>query len=410
MRAIRRYVTGAHRIADEVNLAYALFVMAIESLAQSFDDHVADWADYDHAKRARIDAALSDATDETSEKVRQAVLQNEHVALARRFRKFTLAHLAPSYFRSESAQAQGAISRPDLEIALRQAYEIRSGYVHRLQEINHALIGLPSFPEMMELNGRPTLTFAGLSRLARHVIMQFVARGPKVEREEFNYRSALPNVVTMPLASQCWIDKPDAFTVENAHLFVTAFLGQMAGVLLTKGAQYSDLRPVLQKIELLLPGLAKPRQRLPLLTLYFLFHQIAPKELHRPQWPALLESYNADFEAPFIEAMIARLITQQPPPWTLEQYDTLHRAYFRERHTSKMTKIGRFFEAAFTLDLAEAYRTHGDLNRAVELITFAVECSPNHIGLRAFEGTVSAECIPSIDWLTVLAPPGSKSA
>ncbi|HLH72957.1 MAG TPA: hypothetical protein VKX96_06710, partial [Chloroflexota bacterium] len=32
IRAIRRYVTGAHRIADDVNLAYALFVMSIESL------------------------------------------------------------------------------------------------------------------------------------------------------------------------------------------------------------------------------------------------------------------------------------------------------------------------------------------------------------------------------------------
>jgi len=71
MRAIRRYVTGARRIADDVNLAYALFVMAIESLAQEFDGHAAEWSDYDQAKRIRIDAALSGATDDTSENVRQ---------------------------------------------------------------------------------------------------------------------------------------------------------------------------------------------------------------------------------------------------------------------------------------------------------------------------------------------------
>ena len=183
MRAIRRYVTGAHRIADDVNLAYALFVMGIESLAQEFDGHVADWLDYDHTKRARIDAALSDATVDTSEKVRRAILQNEYVALARRFRTFTLAHVAPSYFRSDAAQTQGAISRPDLETALRQVYEVRSGYVHRLQEINTALVGLPSFPDTLELDGRATLTFASLSLLARHVIIQFIDRSPKVERE-----------------------------------------------------------------------------------------------------------------------------------------------------------------------------------------------------------------------------------
>lgn len=409
MRAIRRYVTGAHRIADDVNLAYALFVMAIESLAQEFDGHVAEWSDYDHTKRARIDAALSDATDDTAENVRQAILQNEHVALARRFRSFTLAHVASSYFRREVAQAQGAISRPDLETALRQAYEIRSGYVHRLQDINSALVGLPSFPDALELEGRATFTFAGLSRLARHVIMQFVARGPKVERETFNYRSVLPNMVTLPLAPQYWIDKPDAFTVENARLFVSAFLGQIAGILLTKGAQYSDLRPVLEKIETILPGLAKLRQRLPLLTLYFLFHQIAPQGIHRPQWPALLENYKGDFEAPSIESLIAHLIGQQPTGWTLKQLDALHRAYFGKRHSSTVTKLGRFFEAAFTLYLAEAYRAH-DPQKARDLVAFAVECMPQHQGLEAFEAMVSEEPIPPINWHAILAPSAPPAA
>jgi hypothetical protein len=409
MRAIRRYVTGAHRIADDVNLAYALFVMAIESLAQEFDGHMAEWSDYDHAKRVRIEAALSGATDDTAAKVRQAILQNDHVALARRFRSFTLAHLAPAYFRSEAAQAQGAISRPDLGIALRQAYEIRSGYVHRLQEVNSALVGLPSFAEAMEVEGRVTLTFAGLSRLARHVIMQFVARGPKVEREEFNYRAAFPNIVRLPLAPQYWIGNPAAFTVESAQLFVTAFLGQIAGIFLAKGAQYSDLRPVLEKIETILPGLAKPAQRLPLLTLYFLFHQVAPEERHRPQWPGLVERYDGDFQVPSIESLIVHLIARQHPGWTLEQLDQLHREYFIKRHTWTMTKIGRFFEAAFTLYLAEAYRAH-DPQRARELVAFAVEYMPKHAGLQAFEETVSNEPISPIDWYTVLTPHGLPPA
>jgi hypothetical protein len=408
MRAIRRYVTGAHRIADDVNLAYALFVMGIESLAQEFDGHVNDWLDYDHTKRARIDAALSDATDDTSEKVRQAILQNEHVALARRFRSFTLAHVAPSYFRSDAAQAQGAISRPDLETALRQAYEIRSGYVHRLQEIDTALVGLPSFPDTIELEGRATLTFAGLSRLARHVIIQFIDRSPKVERETFNYQSAFPNIVRLPLAPQYWIDKPDAFTVENAHLFITAFLGQIADVILVKGA-ISDLRPVLEKIETILPGLAKPAQRLPLLTLYILFHQIAPKEFHQSQWPAILETYKGDFQAPSIESLIAHLIAQQLPGWTVKQLDALHQAYFAKRHSSRVTKIGRFFEAAITLYLAEGFRGL-DPQRTRGLVAFAVECMPKHTGLQAFEAMVFEEPIPPINWLAVLAPSASPTA
>jgi hypothetical protein len=165
MRAIRRYVTGAHRIAEDVNLAYALFVMSMESLAQEFDGHIAEWSDYDQRKRAKIDEALDDAPESTADKVRSAILHNEHVALARRFRDFTLAHVKPSFFREEAADAQGPLSRPDLAVALQQAYVIRSGYVHRLQEIPRALIGLPGFPETLELDGRTTLTFRGLSRV-----------------------------------------------------------------------------------------------------------------------------------------------------------------------------------------------------------------------------------------------------
>jgi hypothetical protein len=86
----------------------------------------------------------------------------------------------------------------------------------------------------------------------------------------------------------------------------------MAGVLL-RNSKCSDVRLVLEKIESILPGLAKPAQRLPLLTLYFLFHQVAPVELHRPQWPALVQRYDRDFQAPGIESLIVHLIARQRP-------------------------------------------------------------------------------------------------
>jgi hypothetical protein len=404
IRAIRRYVTGAHRIADDVNLAYALFVMSIESLAQEFDGHVTEWSDYDEAKRSRIDAALDDATSETAEKVRQAILRNEHVALARRFRTFTLAHVTPSYFRGEAAQVQGAISRPDLEVALRQAYEIRSGYVHRLQEINAALVGMPALVDAIELEGRHTFTFAGIARLARHVIMQFIEQGPKVARETFDYWSVLPHMLRLPVSPQYWIDKPDGLSVDNAHLFLSALLTQIAGVLLTGAGQYSDLRALLEKIEGMLPGLAKPRQRLPLLTLYYLFHQIAPKEFHRPLSQAFLRQYEDDFADPSIESLIARLIGQVPISWTLDALESLHQTYLERRSSRKATRIGRFFEAAIALYLADAHRSH-DQKRSRELVAFAVESMPNHAGLLAFEPTVLEESIPPINWISILCPP-----
>lgn len=74
IKAIRRYVTATHRIADETSLAYGLFVMSLEAFAQTADAPTARWTDYEEVKRKRIDNALNEAPDKLKERVRSAVL------------------------------------------------------------------------------------------------------------------------------------------------------------------------------------------------------------------------------------------------------------------------------------------------------------------------------------------------
>jgi hypothetical protein len=288
MRAIRRYVIGAHRISDDVNLAYALLVMSMESLAQKFDGFEPAWDDYDQQKRRRIDEALGDTPEATVDKVRAAVLANEHVAIARRFREFALAHVGPSFFREEAEKAAGAISRPDLSIALRQAYSIRSRYVHHLEDIPRLLVGIEGFHESMAVDGEPTLTFAGLARVARHVIEAFVARAPKTEKEEFDWMKDLPGKLTMQMAPQHWIGNPQRFDTTTAKQYLVAFIGQVVGRLLQPSATITDIRPVLEKVEALVPGLAKPAQRLPMLALHFIFNFLAPEDFRSAGYPGAL--------------------------------------------------------------------------------------------------------------------------
>jgi hypothetical protein len=88
MKAIRTYVTGLHRVADDLELAYTLLVASIESLAQDFDGHEGSWNDFDETKRKKIDQALADADVATADRVRAALVEIEHLALSRRFRDF----------------------------------------------------------------------------------------------------------------------------------------------------------------------------------------------------------------------------------------------------------------------------------------------------------------------------------
>ena len=405
MRAIRRYVIGAHRISDDVNLAYALLVMSMESLAQKFDGFEPAWDDYDQRKRRRIDEALAETTEATVDKVRTAVLTNEHVAIARRFREFALAHVGPSFFREEAEKAIGPISRPDLSIALRQAYSIRSRYVHHLEDIPRLLTGIDGFHETMMVDGQETLTFAGLARVARHVIKTFVSRAQKNIAEEFNWRKDLPGQLTMQMAPQYWIDKPQGFDATTAQQYLVAFIGQVVGHLLQPTAKITDIRPVLEKVESLVPGLAKPAQRLPMLAIHFIFNFFAPEDFRSAGYPTLIDTYKGDFETPSIISLAAHLVTGQIPNWALPEMESLHSLYFRERHHAGTLTLGRILEAAFTLTLAEQYRVAGNLSRAQEMIAFAVEACPQHLSLRNFEASFQANIGElAIDWQAILLP------
>lgn len=140
MRALRTYVNGMHRIADDLELAYTLLVASVESLAQDFDGHESDWYSLDERKRKAVDEALTGANEAISQRVREALLSVEHVALARRFREFAVANITPAYFRGAPSAAGGLLlGRSDLVEALATAYQSRSKYVHQLRRLPDAV-------------------------------------------------------------------------------------------------------------------------------------------------------------------------------------------------------------------------------------------------------------------------------
>lgn len=405
MRSIRYYVTGLHRIADNFSLAYTQLVMSLEALAQAFDGYVAEWSDYEYSKRVRIEAALEGATADIGTKVREAVLENEHVAAARRFRDFSLSHIEPSFFRDEAMQIANPINRSDLRIALRQAYAIRSQFVHTLQEIPRQLT-IHGMPETIHIDGQPALSIAGLARLARHVIMQFIARGPVVASESFDYRRALPNIVTLPLASQYWIANTGGFNFRHGPEKLSAQIEQITSTVLlqTPETHLTDIRPVLSLIEEMVPSLQDREQRLPLLTMYFLFHELTGPEFACAQWPKLFLKYKSDFDHPSIESFVAHILTGQGMEWSLEQFESLQRDYLDTRHHKGKTKIGRLLEAALFLHVAELSRRSENEERARELVALAVDMHPNHAGLRNFENSLSSDLLPEIKWEAILLP------
>jgi hypothetical protein len=406
MRAVRRYVTGLHRVGDDLPLAYTLLVASVESLAQKYDTAPPTWADYDERKRRAIDKAVDGAPPEVQERVRAAILVNEHVALSRRYKEFALAHLTPAFFRAEAVAVEGPVGLRDLTRVLASAYQFRSRYVHTLSELPRLVTMAPSHRDVsQDEDFQPMLSLQGLARVARHVIETFIARAPKVERETYNYWGDLPNTLRAQPAERYWIWKADRYSHRTAWEYLSGFLAELldtwTGV---PGARVTDLSAILVEIERRAPGLS-PVQRLPMVSLYWLYHTVAPPVHHRPKWGDLVDRYISDFAAPSIESLVVTVLTDQAEGWTLEEFTGARDAYLAQRHHQQGIRLPLVLDAAITLVLAEKHRTAGDEVQARRYLTDAVQNLPGHRKLLALELAAEAGPVPLIAWRAVLLPP-----
>lgn len=209
MRAIRTYVTGLHRVADDIELAYTLMVAAGESLAQDFDGHETTWQHVSEDKRVPVDLALEGASAEIAQKVRAAILSAEHTALARRFQEFVTSNISADYFSIGFDIGDHPIGRSEISEALSMAYKARSKFVHQLRSLPDSITMGDSFCETAIEGRSKMLTLQGLSRLMRHAIMTFVAQQPSLDKEAYDYHLESAGVVQVRFAPNYWVGRAE---------------------------------------------------------------------------------------------------------------------------------------------------------------------------------------------------------
>jgi hypothetical protein len=398
MKAIRTYVTALHRVSDDLELAYTLLVVAIESLAQTFGAFTGSWADFDDAKRNKIDAALGSCEPETAERVRAALVEIEHLALARRFREFALAHTDPGYYRE--AGRIGMLGPLDTRDALREAYNLRSRFVHALEGLPDMLSIERSFSESLRIDHRTLFTLEGLARLVRHIILEFVKRQPKVETEVYDYRLERHGIVQAEMSAEYWIGRPEALHPTKGRKHLEAFLGQFANYLQAK-TPITSLRDVLPRIETLLPEITK-KQRRPLIALYCLYNRIVPEAERATGYQDILRRYQDELAEPSVEALATHLLLSVTPAWSIEAHEKLYTRYFDQRNRSNGLRVPTLFEAGFGLMLAERLRVGDQFDAARKVLRTSAENAPGFVALQDLESTFDPAS--AIDWGKVLLP------
>lgn len=402
MRAIRTYVTAMHRIADDLELAYTLLVASLESITQDFDNHEITWQDYDEKKRKTIDLALAEASESTSNNVREALIKGEYVSIARRFNHFSIKHVKPSFYRDEAIGAINPISKLDLHKALSNAYKARSGYVHNLQKLPALLVNSVPHSDTCRIKNSTWLTIQGLSRLTRHIITNFVYSQNIVKREKYNYHLERTGTIQVPLAPQYWMNSM-RFYEGSGNIKLEGFLSQLAEHALSRGnTKLTDIREMLTAAEGQYHDF-KNKDKRPYAALYILFSGVLSDDEKMTNSKRFIQRVEKEFLKPSPEALILNLLFCSTPDWTVEQhYECLHQ-YLKARDNKNCFRIPSVYESGLILDLAERYRLARNIDVSLELISLAVENHPDHENLRHFEAACSKET-QIINWKEIMFP------
>jgi hypothetical protein len=402
MQAMRTFVAGLHRIPENLGQAYTMIVSAVESLAQGFDGFVPVWADLNERKRKAIDQAIAELDPTVADNVRKAALSHEHVALARRYRAFTLSHIDAAFFRQENTGGR-PIARYELEPAVKMAYELRSGFIHQLRPLPSNISHPHAHWETVEVERRPALTFEGLYRVTGHVVRAFIAAQPKIEQQEYDYTPERAGVIRAELAPEYWIWQP-LTEPKHGRRRLEGLLEMILPVLAgNPEARLVDIRPMLSDVEKLLPQ--APREHRPaLVCLHVLFNLVVHPDQRTPGFDSFIGRYAKELEELTIETIVIGTLLGAVDDEPAEAYARILEAYFDQRVQARGLHAPRLAEAAMCLTLAEKYRKRGVLEQARAQLDRAFEVHPEHRKLR----DMLHQDIPNaIEWREILLTPHS---
>lgn len=392
MRVIRNAVDATRRALDDPTGSYTDLVAALESISDSDLSTPVPWERYDGSKRKIIDAALVDLSQDASDKVRAAVLKADRAGLKRRFISSTLARLAPGYYRDDALGTVQPPRAPDIERMLGIAYDIRSRRSHVLEDLGEGVWLLADGAETAyEPSFERVLTLAGLWRLVRHVVHQYVTEAEKVQPEPWDYRNALPGIVEMQWAPQYWIWQVDGLTADTATRRLDGFAEALIGRL---GGHHTDgfpLDQVCQRIENLVPKMPAGEAKTALIAIYVLWHAwVAPAD-RRPEADTFIEDYSTVLDIPSPSAFVVSRLSNYPlQTWSVDDWASMAQTRQEARYTKNPAPLPAAIDALIQLEAADHLEAAGRHDEAVIFAANAVTEMPGDEALLAWEARLVA--------------------
>ena len=221
----------------------------------------------------------------------------------------------------------------------------------------------------------------------RHVVRRFVAETPKTQPEPWDYRGALPGVIQAQLAPQYWIWQAGGFDAKSALQWfngvVEALIDWQAG----HNKDGFNLTEIVEKIEQLVPQTPDGDAKTAMIAIYFLWHEWTDPKDHRPEAKAFLDAHLSCLDSPSPIAYTVDLLSNHgPKAWTPDQWADMAASRRAARVMGKEAPLPPAVDALIQLEAADQLEAVGRHDKAVVFAANAVEESPGHEDLLAWEG------------------------
>ncbi|UOR12635.1 hypothetical protein [Halobacillus amylolyticus] len=362
-------------------LAYSLLIYCLESISQSFDSYEPTWDDYDQREKLKIDEVLSELEEEQSDAIKSILLENRHLKLQKRFITFITSNIDDSFFVEEAEGINVPLRKSHINQLLKNAYGIRSKYVHSLQSIMKQL-KMPSIGsgEVYSWGGNPQITYKGLLRLTHHVIKNFFESQECLESESYNWRDDLPGVVQVELDAKYWIGNTDEFSQEQSIPKLNGFLSQleMAFIYEQPLTELTDLMKIYQEK---IPQ-SKKKYKLPMISTYILYNLQLKEELRVSGYEKVIESNQSALDDPSIEGLLTYAIVSHELPYDTFQSEDVYLKYDKSKYNPSSIKIPKYFELLIMLNLVNKFHNEGDIDRYNVWLRECILNTPGNIELQ----------------------------
>jgi len=388
MNAIRRYVSACERISDDKNAAYSLFVSTIESLAQGYDQYMTSWLDVESGKRRKLDKEFENLDAIATDAIKDILIEEEHHAISRKFRRYACDMTDSNFYRKEAVGISGPISENDLDSALKNSYQARSRYLHTLEAIPEIISAGISKSEVVDVRGKPYLSFSGLARLARHVIFNFIYSQPFHEDESYDYQKDIPGVVGIPmhmLHPRGWVHQTSNFKSNQANDRLRGFLFELMLFSQGKDEGVTNLTDLMLKIEEIEPGLSNEEEKQALSALYLLYHKNLSDDNYSDDAKEYIQRYSALLNKPSIYSLLVHAHYRADFEWDVQLSADIIESYFETKHHRGRLFMHYYDEALILLLVASMHFKSNRLEAAVASVDAAVRAYPGNEKLIALE-------------------------